>query len=151
MSTDLQTRDAYFHFRPIQTRWGDNDMYGHVNNVVYYSYFDTAVNMFLIEEGGFDPHDAEIIGVCPETRCRFIKSVAYPDALEVGLRIVKLGNSSAQYEIGIFKVGEEHAVAEGFFVHVYVERETNRPVAIPAPIRAALEAIQMPVETAAAE
>ena len=144
MVADPQTRADYYHFCPIQTRWGDNDMYGHVNNVVYYSYFDTAVNRFLMEEGGFDPHTAEVIGICPETRCRFIESVRYPDALEVGLRIKKLGNSSVQYEIGVFKVGQEPAVAEGFFVHVFVARESNRPVPIPTAIRAALAAIQVP-------
>jgi len=151
MSDEPETRVDYRHIRPIQTRWGDNDMYGHVNNVVYYSYFDTAVNMFLIEEGGFAPHAAEVIGICPETRCRFIESVAYPDALEAGLRIIKLGTSSACYEIGIFKVGKEHAVAAGYFVHVYVERASNRPVPIPAPIRAALESIQVPGQVPATD
>jgi len=143
MPTPQETRDAYPHLHPIQTRWNDNDLYGHVNNVVYYAYFDTAVNMFLVEEGGFDPHTASVIGICPESHCNFHKPVAYPDALEAGLRVGKLGNSSVRYEIAIFKVGEAEAVATGHFVHVFVDRRTNRPAPIPAAIRAALAAVQV--------
>jgi len=143
MTKSRETRSAYPYFHPIQTRWSDNDLYGHVNNVVYYSYFDTAVNLFLIEEGGFDPHDAEIIGISPETHCNFFEGVRYPDRLEAGIRVGHLGRSSVRYEVGIFKQDEEHAAANGHFVHVFVERDTHRPVTIPARVRAALERIQV--------
>lgn len=143
MPKTAETRADYAHFRAIQTRWNDNDMYGHVNNVVYYSYFDTAVNMFLVEAGGFDPQDAEVIGITPETHCTFNASVAYPDRLEAGMRVGKLGNSSVRYEVAIFKEGEDSAVAEGYFVHVFVDRETQQPVPIPLGIRTALQSIEM--------
>ncbi len=144
MPTEIDARDDYFHFQPIQTRWNDNDVYGHVNNVVYYAYFDTAVNMFLVEQGGFDVQASPAIGICPETHCNYHKPVAYPDALEAGLRVGKLGNSSVRYEIGIFIAGDTTAAATGHFVHVFVDRETRKPVSIPDPIRAALAAILAP-------
>jgi acyl-CoA thioester hydrolase len=132
-------RSQYVHFLPIQTRWMDNDVYGHVNNVVYYSYFDTIVNRYLIDPCGLDFHRAPIVGIMAETMCRFHRSVAYPDALDAGLRIGKLGTSSVRYEIGIFREKEEEASAEGHLVHVFVERATNKPVPIPARIRQELE------------
>ncbi len=132
-------RSQYVHFMPIQTRWMDNDVYGHVNNVVYYSYFDTIVNRYLIDPCGLDFHRAPIVGIMAETMCRFHRSVAYPDALDAGLRIGKLGTSSVRYEIGIFREKEEEACAEGHLVHVFVERATNKPVPIPAGIRSGLE------------
>lgn len=132
-------RSQYVHFLPIQTRWMDNDVYGHVNNVVYYSYFDTIVNRYLIDPCGLDFHNAPIVGIMAETMCRFHRSVAYPDALDAGLRIGKLGTSSVRYEIGIFREKTEEASAEGHLVHVFVERATNKPVPIPAGIRKGLE------------
>jgi len=134
-----EPRNAYRHFRPIQTRWNDNDLYGHVNNVVYYSYVDTAVNLYLVDEGGLDPQASEIIGICPESHCNFHKAVAYPDRLDAGLRVAHLGNSSVRYEIGIFKEGEDDASATAYFVHVFVDRDSHRPTKMPAEIRAALE------------
>ena len=145
MSQDhTETRDRYRHFLGIQTRWSDNDIYGHVNNVTYYSYFDTVVNCFLIAEGGLDIRDGKVIGVAVETMCRFNKPIVYPEAIEAGLRVGKLGNSSVRYEIGIFREGEHEAAASGHFVHVFVDRNTNAPVPIPAPIRRALERIKAP-------
>ena len=141
MSITIETRDNYKYFHPIQTRWNDNDIYGHVNNVVYYAYFDTAVNMFMVDNAGFDPHHATIVGICPETHCNYHKPVAYPDRLEAGLRIGLLGNSSVRYEIAIFIAGDEEAAATGHFVHVFVDRATRKPLSIPATMRTAMVAI----------
>ena len=141
MSVTIETRENYKYFHPIQTRWNDNDIYGHVNNVVYYAYFDTAVNMFMVDNAGFDPHDATVVGICPETHCNYHKPVAYPNKLEAGLRIDRLGNSSVRYEVAIFIAGDEEAAATGHFVHVFVDRETRKPVSIPAIIRSAMETI----------
>lgn len=153
MPEPVETRGNYKHFHPIQTRWNDNDIYGHVNNVVYYAYFDTAVNMFMVERAGFDPHSAAVIGICPETRCTYHKPVAYPDRLEAGLRISRLGNSSVRYEVAIFIEGDDEAAATGCFSHVFVDRETMKPAPIPAPIRAAMAAIAVdaPATGAAAQ
>ena len=134
-------RTDYRHFQPITTRWHDNDIYGHVNNVVYYSYFDSAVNTYLIERGGLDIHDGEVVGFVVSSACDYFSSIAFPDALEVGLRVGKLGNSSVQYELAIFRAGEAQACAAGRFVHVFVERVSNRPTPIPAGLRQALEAL----------
>ena len=135
-------RSDYRHFLAIPTRWMDNDVYGHVNNVVYYSYFDTVINRFLIECGGLDIHAATIIGVAAESGCRFRDSFAYPETIDAGLRVGHLGNSSVRYEIGLFREGKDEAAAEGHFVHVFVERGVQKPVPIPAAIRAALESIR---------
>jgi acyl-CoA thioester hydrolase len=134
-------RAEYRHFLAIPTRWMDNDVYGHVNNVVYYSYFDTVINKFLIERGGLDIHKSPIVGITAETGCRFHESIAYPETVDAGLRVGHLGRSSVRYEIGLFRAGRDTAAAEGFFVHVFVERAVNRPVDIPAAIRAALGTI----------
>ena len=134
-----ETRAAYPHILPIQTRWMDNDIYGHVNNVTYYSYFDTVVNSYLIDVGGLDIHDGTVVGFAVETTCRFFKPVAFPEKLAAGLRVGKLGNSSVRYEIAIFKDGVDTAAAAGHFVHVFVDRRTDRPTPVPAAIRAALE------------
>lgn len=134
-----ETRDNYRQFYPITTRWMDNDYYGHVNNVVYYSYFDTAANQYLIEQGGVDLENAEVIGVVVNSSCTYKNSVAYPQRLEVGLRVDRLGNSSVQYGLAIFVEGETVASAFGHFVHVFIDRKTNQSVPIPATIRAALE------------
>ena len=131
-------RSAFKHFLVIPTRWMDNDVYGHVNNVVYYSYFDTLINRYLIDPGGLDIHAGAIIGLAVETGCRFHRSFTYPEEVEGGLRVAHLGTSSVRYEIGLFGVGEEDARADGHFVHVFVDRETNRPVPIPDRMRAAL-------------
>jgi acyl-CoA thioester hydrolase len=135
-------RSDYRHFLAIPTRWMDNDVYGHVNNVVYYSYFDTVINRFLIEHGGLDIHAATIIGVAAESGCRFRESFAYPETIDAGLRVGHLGNSSVRYEIGLFRERKDEAAAEGHFVHVFVERGVQKPVPIPAAIRAALESIR---------
>jgi len=134
-------RADYRHFQPITTRWHDNDLYGHVNNVVYYSYFDSAVNAYLIERGGLDIHNGEVVGFVVSSSCDYFASIAFPDQIEVGLRVGRLGNSSVQYELAIFKRGEDEASAAGRFVHVFVERATNRPTPIPARLRAALEGL----------
>lgn len=139
MSQPQHLRGDYRHFQPITTRWHDNDIYGHVNNVTYYSYFDSAVNAYLIAEGGLDIQDGAVVGFVVSSNCDYFASIAFPDVIEVGLRVGKLGNSSVQYEVAIFKVGEEQARAAGQFVHVFVDRATNRPVTIPGRLRTALE------------
>ncbi len=126
---------------PITTRWMDNDIYGHVNNVTYYSYFDTTINRYLIEVGGLDINNAPVVGYVVSSNCQFKKSVAYPDALEAGLRVVRIGNSSVTYELGLFKSGDGEPAAFGQVVHVFVDREQNCAVAIPQKIRGALERI----------
>ena len=137
----METRDNYFGFNDITTRWSDNDVYGHVNNVVYYSYFDTAANNYLINEGGLDIETSPVIGFVVNSGCNYNSSIAYPEKIEAGLRVDRLGNSSVQYGVAIFKQGQDKAAADGHFVHVFVDRETNKPVAIPVKMRAALEAI----------
>ena len=117
----------------------DNDVYGHVNNVVYYSWFDTTVNAFLIEQGALDPASGDAVGVVVETLCRYHDSIAFPEPVEAGLRVERIGTSSVRYEIGIFRVGAELASADGHFVHVYVDHETRRPVAVPDAVRTVLQ------------
>src|ERR1700722_10914602 len=131
-------RSAYSYFASIPTRWMDNDVYGHVNNALYYSFFDTVINRYLITEGGLDIARGVAIGLCVESRCRYRKAIAFPDDVDAGLRVVKVGRSSVTYEIGIFARGEIDAEAEGSFVHVFVEREGRRPTPIPEPLRSAL-------------
>ncbi|MFN7445589.1 MAG: acyl-CoA thioesterase [Curvibacter sp.] len=136
-----EARGAYAAFRTISTRWMDNDIYGHVNNVVYYSWFDTAVNAWLIERGVLDVHDGQTIGLVIETQCNYFASLSFPQTIEAGIRVARLGNSSVRYEVGLYAQGEEWAAAQGHFVHVYVDRKTRRPVAVPATLRAALETL----------
>ncbi|TRX72758.1 acyl-CoA thioesterase [Pseudomonas mangiferae] len=143
MTAPHPLRDDYRHFQPLDTRWHDNDLYGHVNNVVYYGYFDSAVNRYLIERGGLDIQDGEVVGFVVSSACDYFASVAFPDRLDVGLRVGKLGNSSVQYELAIFREGETEACAAGRFVHVFVERRSNRPVPIPPRLREALQALVM--------
>lgn len=131
-------RKAYPHFVAIPTRWMDNDTYGHVNNVVYYAYFDTAVNAHLIAAGHLDIRGGAAIGIVVETACRFHKALSFPDTVDAGLRIVRLGNSSVTYEIALFRAGDDDAAATGRFVHVWVDRGTRRPVPVPDAIRSAL-------------
>lgn len=131
-------RSEYVHFRSVPTRWTDNDVYGHVNNAVYYAFFDTAINDYLISEGGLEIHHGEIVGLAVETHCRFLRSLAFPDVLEVGLRVGTLGRSSVRYELAVFTPDVESAAADGYFVHVFVDRTTRRPVPIEGHLRAAL-------------
>jgi acyl-CoA thioester hydrolase len=135
------TRSEFPHFLAIPSRWMDNDVYGHVNNVVYYSYFDTAVNQFLIERGVLDIHKGDIVGFVVDSGCAYYSSLSFPDKVQVGIRVAKLGNSSVRYEIGIYRNDDPLPCASGHFVHVYVERASNRPVPIPAPVRAVLERV----------
>ena len=137
----MTRRNSYRSFLAIPTRWMDNDAYGHVNNVVYYSYFDTVVNEHLVREGGLDIERSPAVGVVVETRCRFHKSLSFPDVIDAGLRVTKLGNSSVTYEIGLFRHGDDDAAATGQFVHVWVDRTTRRPTPVPPRIRTALGAL----------
>jgi acyl-CoA thioester hydrolase len=134
-------RTEYRHFQRITTRWMDNDVYRHVNNVVYYSYFDTVVNQYLIEQGALDIESSEVVGLVVETQCNYFSPITFPDTVLAGLRVAKIGSSSVRYEVGLFRNDEPMSSAQGHFVHVYVDRATNRPVALPAPLRAALERI----------
>ena len=135
------SRAAFRLFRPVATRWMDNDAYGHVNNVHYYSYFDSAVNAWLVEEGLLDIDASPVIGLVVESGCTYFESVAFPEKLEAGIAVAHLGRSSVRYRIGIFKEGAELAAAQGHFVHVYVERTTQRPVDIPSRTREALKTL----------
>ena len=132
------SREAFPYVRTIATRWMDNDAYGHVNNVTYYSYFDTVVNEHLIREGGLDIHDAAEVAFVVETSCRFHRSLSFPETIDAGIRVRRLGKSSVTYEIALFTRGHDGPAANGRFVHVWVERATSTPVDIPARIREAL-------------
>lgn len=136
-------RADYVYFSAIETRWMDNDIYGHVNNVVYYSYFDTLIGHYLLREGGLDPWSDPVVGMAVETGCRFHRSIAFPDRVHAGLRVGHLGNSSVRYEIGIFKNEENAACADGHFVHVFVDRASQRPVPVPDRLRAALKRLMI--------
>ncbi|HEY4097879.1 MAG TPA: thioesterase family protein [Baekduia sp.] len=135
----MTTRDAYPHRMTITTRWNDNDVYGHVNNVEYYAFFDTIINAYLIREGGLDIHRGAAIGLCAESHCSFTAALEFPQAVEAGLRVGHLGTSSVKYEIGLFGEDTAAPAATGWFVHVFVDREDRRPVPIPPAIRGALE------------
>ena len=137
-----QLRSSYKAFRSIPTRWADNDMYGHVNNVVYYSWFDTAVNAHLIECGALDIHQGQVIGLVVETQCNYFASLAFPQTVEAGIRVAHAGSSSIRYEIGLFAKGAQSAAAQGHFVHVYVDRATQRPVPLPPALRTAVDALR---------
>lgn len=145
----LRRRAAYRVWREIGTRWADNDAYGHVNNVVYYSWFDTAVNAWLVEAGLLDIQSGDPIGLVVETGCRYARPLAFPEAVEVGLAVSALGRSSVTYQLGVFAKGSEEAAAEGHFTHVYVGRASRRPAELPAAWRAALESIMAPQAAAA--
>lgn len=131
-------RRDYPHTLSVPTRWMDNDMYGHVNNVVYYSYFDTAINEYLIRFAGFEPWRAAAIGVCVESACQFHRPLSFPEVVDVGLRVAHLGSTSVQYALALFSLNDETAAATGRFVHVFVDRQRLRPVEMPARVRAAL-------------
>lgn len=135
-------RSAYPVFRTISTRWMDNDVYGHVNNVVYYSFFDTAVNGHLIDAGALQIESSPVIGLVIETQCNYFSSLTYPQAVDAGLRVAHVGRSSVRYEVGLFAAGEPLCAAAGHFVHVYVDRATRRPAALPAEMLAALEPLR---------
>jgi acyl-CoA thioester hydrolase len=135
------SRDSYRLFQPITTRWMDNDQYGHLNNVVYYSLFDTVVNRFLIENGLVDPMNGDIIGLVVNSSCHYFAPLAFPDRIEGGLRIDRLGSSSVAYGVGIFAEGSQTAAAQGSFVHVYVDSTHRRPCPLPEPMRDALQSI----------
>ena len=134
-------RASYRHVLPIQTRWADNDAYGHVNNIVYYSWFDTVVNQYLIEAGALDIERSPVIGLVVETRCSYFTELAFPQAVDAGLRVARIGSSSVRYEIGLFAAGADAASAQGHFVHVYVDRATRKPTPLPPVLRTALERI----------
>lgn len=136
-----ETRDAFRAFRAITTRWMDNDAYGHVNNVIYYSYFDTAVNAYLIDAGVLDVRAGAVIGLVVETGCRYFSPIAFPDRVSAGIRVARLGTSSVRYEVGLFRDDARIASAQGHFVHVYVDRASSRPVPLPEPLRDALTAL----------
>ena len=138
MKTQAQTRAQYRFIFPIQTRWADNDMYGHVNNVTYYSYFDTAANALLIEKAGFDIRHSEIIGLVVQSSCQFLQELSYPEIIEVGVSIEKIGRSSLTYQLAIFKQNQNQASAQGHFVHVFVDREQRKSTPIPLEMRDAL-------------
>jgi acyl-CoA thioester hydrolase len=136
-------RHHYRHFIPIPTRWLDNDLYGHVNNTVYYGFFDTAVNGYLIERGALDIHGGRTIGLVVETHCNFFEPLAFPQTVEAGIHVAHVGRSSVRYEIGLFAAGAAQTAAHGHFVHVYVDRDSRRPAnELPAPLRAALQPLR---------
>ena len=134
-----EPRSAYRVFRSIATRWMDNDAYGHVNNVVYYSWFDTAVNAHLIEQGVLDIERGSTIGLVIETQCNYFEPLAFPQTVDAGIRVARLGNSSVRYEVGLFAQGAPLTAAKGHFVHVYVDRATRRPTPLPQPLKTVLE------------
>ena len=140
---DPEGRGSYPHFLTIPTRWADNDVYGHVNNVEYYAFFDTVINRWLIAEGGLDIHDGEVIGLCVESHCSYRAEFSFPEDVEAGLRVGKLGNSSVRYEIGLFAAGADEPSASGWFVHVFVDARTRRPVPLPERLRACLERLRV--------
>jgi acyl-CoA thioester hydrolase len=141
MNTQPPSRSNYRAFRTITTRWMDNDVYGHMNNVVHYSLFDTAVNGWLVERGVLDFRSGDQVGLVVETGCRYHAEMLFPDVVHAGIRVARLGSSSVRYEIGLFRNDEDTAAAEGFFVHVYVDAKTRRPKPLNAALRAVLETI----------
>ena len=139
------SRADYPHFLELPTRWMDNDIYGHVNNALYYAFFDTAINQYLISAGRLDINSGPVIAFTAESQCRYLRPLAFPGVIDIGLRLGRLGNSSVRYELAIFKQGEPFAAAVGYFVHVFVDRVTQLPVPIPAMIRSALERLKVNV------
>lgn len=139
-----EPRDAYRHFTSLTTRWMDNDAYGHLNNVVYYSLFDTAVNLYLIEAGALDIQRSPVIGLVVETHCNYFASIEFPQSVDAGLRVAHRGSSSVRYEIGLFAAGQPLTAARGHFIHVYVDRESRRPAPLPPELVRALDALVMP-------
>ncbi|MCD2514138.1 acyl-CoA thioesterase [Comamonas endophytica] len=138
-----QPRTSYRAFRSISTRWSDNDVYGHVNNVVYYSWFDTAVNAHLIEQGALDIEQGEVIGLVVETQCNYFAPLVFPQIVEAGIRVARIGSSSVRYEVGLFAQGKTMTAAAGHFIHVYVDRETRRPCALPSRLLDVLQSLKI--------
>ena len=138
-ATEPLRREQYPYLQTISTRWSDNDVYGHVNNVVYFSYFDTVVNQYLIEQRALDIHRGDVIGLVVENTCRYFQSLAFPDRVYAGMQVQRLGTSSVIYRIGLFANEQSAPAAQGRFVHVYVDRESRKPVPLPPALRAALE------------
>lgn len=143
MKPQVKQRSDYLHFAPITTRWSDNDAYGHVNNVVYYSWFDTVVNQFLIAGGALDVGHSDAIGLVVETHCNYFEPISFPEPVIAGLTVASIGSSSVRYEIGIFRADRDASAAHGHFVHVYVDRVTRRPCAIPTNTRELLNTISL--------
>lgn len=139
MKPEAGSRADYRRFLTLQTRWADNDVYGHINNSVYYYYFDTIVNEYLVASGALDLHRGPVIGLVVETACRYFAPLEFPQEIEGAMRVARIGNSSVRYELAIFKAGEDAPAAEGHFIHVYVDRETRRPTPLPQVFRSALE------------
>jgi acyl-CoA thioester hydrolase len=137
----FRDRSEFRYMVQVQTRWSDNDCFGHVNNVVYYSYFDTVVNEYLIKVGGFRPQAAEVIGVVVETMCQYRKSISFPEKIDAGLSVAHIGRTSVRFEVALFPEGGSRSSAAGHFVHVYVDKETRRPVEVPTTIREAAVAL----------
>jgi acyl-CoA thioester hydrolase len=144
MSLHADQPSGYAFTLPIPTRWGDNDVYGHVNNVEYYAFFDTVINHWLIHEGGLDIEHGETIGLCAESHCEYRAAVAFPDVIEAALRVGHLGRSSVRYELALYRRGGDSPVAVGWFVHVFVDRDQRRPVEITGAMRGALERLIVP-------
>ncbi|MEM7504532.1 MAG: thioesterase family protein [Pseudomonadota bacterium] len=132
-------REHFLHFLPIQTRWNDMDKYGHINNMVYYGYFDTAVTEYIVRYGGLDTSESDVVGLVVESHCNYFRPLSFPDVIECGVRVGRLGRSSVRYEIGVFSSDADSAAALGHFVHVYVTRHDSRPTPVPSALRAALE------------
>ena len=141
MTNAAETRAHYAHCTTIDTRWMDNDAYGHVNNVVYYSWFDTAVNAHLIEQGALDIHHGDTIGLVIETQCNYFAPLAFPQVVHAGIRVARLGSSSVRYEVGLFAEGESLTAAKGHFIHVYVDKLNRRPVPLPLDLKSVLETL----------
>lgn len=137
-----ERREYYKYFRQIPTRWRDNDVYHHINNVIYYEFFDTVINGYLMEHGGLDYTNGDSVGFAVETHCQFLKPIRFPEVVDAGLRVAKLGNSSVRYEIAIFKEGEESPAAVGYFVHVFVDSETQKPTPIEGKLRESMQYLQ---------
>lgn len=137
------SRAEYPHFLALPTRWMDNDVYGHINNALYYAFFDTAINEYLIAAGGLDIAAGSVVAFAVESQCQYLRPLAFPGTVDIGLRVGKLGNSSVRYELAVFGQDETLAAAAGYFVHVFVDRETQRPVTMPVAIRTALERLMV--------
>ncbi|MBW8760190.1 MAG: acyl-CoA thioesterase [Burkholderiales bacterium] len=142
-----EPRAAYAAWRSITTRWMDNDVYGHVNNVVYYSFFDTAVNGLLMDAGVLDLHQGEVVGLVVQTQCDYFAPIAFPQPVAAGVRVARLGRSSVRYEIGLYAGDAPECAAAGHFVHVYVDRATRRPVPLPEPLKAVLQSWKVDQDT----
>lgn len=142
----MSRRTDYAHVLPLTTRWKDNDVYGHVNNVEYYSYFDTVINTWLIREGGLDIHQGTVIGLCAESHCKYLGPIAFPETIHAGLRVAHLGRSSVRYEIALFREQQELPAAEGWFVHVFVDRQTRKSTDLPERLRDCLERLRVVTE-----